>query len=285
MNKRKILIGGMSFIAGYMAIGHIVKKIEEIETNKNLNEITKAWEYEKKSEALAFKGNVLVIGDDENEKKNFIISHLLREECSAVVNDPTGDIYKKTEQVLKNKGYHICIINLSEVNIFHEDSVHLSDFSHLSDEKTVLYLTGISSAKENIPESCFLSLFYDQLFEVVKKTDGHYPIHFYLGEFSEQPMLPALFSRLHEKNISILFSIENIKQIEDAYADKYTSILDFCTSILFLGGTEPETLHYLYKRFASESPYYVSQKNCILFTDGAHPCVFSKKRLFQEKEG
>lgn len=303
MKKKKLFAGCAILAAGYMAVGYILKKIEEKEYKKQYEEILNDWKKEKnKKENKAsngvndsgrvqvpkLKGNVLVIGDDEQEQEKIVIQDLLKTNGSAVVNDPNGYIYEETASLLREKGYVTYFIDLSKENILYGRSLDKADLGKLAKEKIVIYLSGIQSTEENLPEACFLSLFYDQIFSALKKGEKKYEVRFYLGMFGKQPMLPELCQRLSatdKDQISILFFSEDIPQIKAVYIDECDEILNSLDSILFLGGTEPNTLHYFYEKFNTDAPYYLSEKECILFRKEKAPYIISKQKMFLKKEG
>lgn len=300
MQKKKILAGCAILAAGYMAVGHILKKLEEKEYKKQYDEILSDWKKQKKEKKIdgvhdaarsrfhQLKGNVLVIGEEEQEKEQIVIQDLLKTDGSAVINDPDGKIYEETASVLREKGYVTYFIDLSKANILYGLPLDTADLDKLSEERMAIYLSGVKSTEENLPEACFLSLFYDQLFSALKKKTGTYPVRFYLGEFGKQPMLPDLcngLANMGDYHLSVLLFTKDVSQIHAIYIDECNEILNAFDSILFLGGSEPNTLHYLYERFETDSPYHVSEENGILFTKDGTSHIIPKWKMFPKKEG
>lgn len=129
------------------------------------------------------------------------------------------------------------------------------DLDSLGDEKTALFII-VPQADETYE---FLSsMLYSQLFETLyykgeqQKAAGgsermNIPVRCLMDEFAnigEIPNFPSKLSTMRKYNISATIVLQDISQIEAMYKDEWKTLVGNCSSIVFLGSQEPNTLKY-----------------------------------------
>ena len=141
------------------------------------------------------------------------------------------------------------------VNLTRRDEMELAK---LGDEKTALFIITPQADKTY---SFLPSMLYSQMFETLyfkgeeQKAAGHseemkIPVRCLMDEFAnigEVPEFPSKLSTMRKYNISATVVLQDIAQIEAMYKDDWKTLVGNCSSIIFLGSSEPNTLEYFSK--------------------------------------
>lgn len=139
------------------------------------------------------------------------------------------------------------VVNLTKVDTL--------DLGKLGDEKTALF---IITPQADRTYSFLASMLYSQLFETLyhkgeqQKANGlseemNIPVRCLMDEFAnigEVPEFPSKLSTMRKYNISATIVLQDIAQIEAMYKDNWRTLVGNCSSIIFLGTQEPNTLKY-----------------------------------------
>lgn len=139
------------------------------------------------------------------------------------------------------------VVNLTKVDTL--------DLGKLGDEKTALF---IITPQADRTYSFLASMLYSQLFETLyhkgeqQKANGaseqmHIPVRCLMDEFAnigEVPEFPSKLSTMRKYNISATIVLQDIAQIEAMYKDNWKTLVGNCSTIIFLGTQEPNTLKY-----------------------------------------
>lgn len=137
-------------------------------------------------------------------------------------------------------------------NLTKTDSLELEK---MGDEKTVLF---IITPQADRTYSFLASMLYSQLFETLyykceeqKKITGSeqlkIPVRCMMDEFAnigEVPEFPSKLATMRKYNISATIVLQDISQIESMYKDDWKTLVGNCSTIVFLGTQEPNTLKY-----------------------------------------
>ena len=132
------------------------------------------------------------------------------------------------------------------------------ELAKLGDEKTALFIITPQADKTY---SFLPSMLYSQMFETLyfkgeeQKAAGHseemkIPVRCLMDEFAnigEVPEFPSKLSTMRKYNISATVVLQDIAQIEAMYKDDWKTLVGNCSSIIFLGSSEPNTLEYFSK--------------------------------------
>lgn len=138
------------------------------------------------------------------------------------------------------------------INLTSSDELDLANFGN---EKTALF---IITPQADRTYSFLASMLYHQLFETLyyvgerqKQMTGSeqlkIPVRCVMDEFAnigEVPDFPSRLSTMRKYNISATVILQNISQIEAMYKDDWKTLVGNCSSIIFLGSSEPEVLKY-----------------------------------------
>lgn len=129
------------------------------------------------------------------------------------------------------------------------------ELEKIGDEKTALF---IITPQADRTYAFLASMLYSQLFETLynkcedqKKAGGSeqlkIPVRCLMDEFAnigEVPEFPSKLSTMRKYNISATVILQDISQIEAMYKDEWKTLVGNCSSIVFLGSQEPNTLKY-----------------------------------------
>ena len=141
------------------------------------------------------------------------------------------------------------------VNLTRVDELHLD---RIGDEKTALF---IITNQADQTYSFLGSILYSQLFETLyhkgndqlAKTGSEQlkvPVRCLMDEFANigtVPQFPSRLSTMRKYNISATIVLQDMAQIESMYKDDWKTLVGNCSSIVFLGSQEPNTLEYFSK--------------------------------------
>lgn len=137
-------------------------------------------------------------------------------------------------------------------NLTRTDNMELEK---IGQEKTALF---IITPQADRTYAFLASMLYSQLFETLyyigeqQKAAGEseqmkVPVRCLMDEFAnigEVPEFPSKLSTMRKYNISASIVLQDISQIEAMYKDDWKTLVGCCSSILFLGTQEPNTLKY-----------------------------------------
>lgn len=138
------------------------------------------------------------------------------------------------------------------VNLTRQDNLELEK---IGDEKTALF---IITPQADRTFAFLASMLYSQLFETLyyigeqQKANGgseqlKVPVRCMMDEFANigtVPEFPSKLSTMRKYNISATIVLQDIAQIEAMYQDDWKTLVGNCSSIVFLGSSEPNTLKY-----------------------------------------
>lgn len=123
----------------------------------------------------------------------------------------------------------------------------------LGEEKTALFLN-ISDTDR--AQDTLVNLFYTQALNTLckaadKNPDSrlNVPVRLYLDDFATNARIPdfdKVISVIRSREISVSIILQSLSQLEGLYGHaKSMTIINNCDHIVFLGGTDPETVNYL----------------------------------------
>lgn len=138
------------------------------------------------------------------------------------------------------------------VNLTNSDSLDLSQIGY---EKTALF---IITPQADRTYAFLASMLYSQLFETLyhegeeRKAKGlseelPIPVRCMMDEFAnigEVPEFPSKLATMRKYNISATIVLQDIAQIEAMYEDNWKTLVGNCSTFIFLGTQEPNTLKY-----------------------------------------
>lgn len=138
------------------------------------------------------------------------------------------------------------------VNLTKSDEMELET---LGDEKTALF---IITPQADRTYSFLASMLYSQLFETLyyvgeqQMANGgdvqlKIPVRCMMDEFAnigEVPEFPSKLATMRKYNISAAIVLQDIAQIEAMYKDDWKTLVGNCSTMVFLGTQEPNTLKY-----------------------------------------
>lgn len=139
------------------------------------------------------------------------------------------------------------VVNLTKI-----DNIELDK---IGNEKTALF---IITPQADRTYSFLASMLYSQLFETLyyigeqqkasgKSEEMKIPVRCLMDEFAnigEVPEFPSKLATMRKYNISASIVLQDIAQIEAMYADNWKTLVGNCSTIIFLGTQEPNTLKY-----------------------------------------
>ncbi|MBQ7133821.1 MAG: type IV secretory system conjugative DNA transfer family protein [Ruminococcus sp.] len=151
------------------------------------------------------------------------------------------------------------------------------DIRSLGSEKTALYVkcSDVDRSKDKLVSMFFMQLF-QELFRVADSQPTHSlqrSVHVILDDMGSNvkiPNLDCIIASARGRNISLSLILQSIGQLKKNYAD-YTSILNSCNNILFLGGNDVETCKEMSLRLNKplEDVLYKSKDKVYIFKQGA----------------
>lgn len=137
-------------------------------------------------------------------------------------------------------------------NLTSTDNIELGK---LGEEKTALF---IITPQADRTYSFLASMLYSQLFETLYfigeqqmvrtgSEQMNIPVRCMMDEFAnigEVPEFPSKLATMRKYNISASIVLQDIAQIEAMYEDNWKTLVGNCSTIIFLGTQEPNTLKY-----------------------------------------
>lgn len=147
------------------------------------------------------------------------------------------------------------------VNLTSSDDLELD---RMGDEKTALF---IITPQADRTYAFLASMLYSQLFETLyykgeqQLAEGgseqmKVPIRCMMDEFANigtVPDFPGKLATMRKYNISAAVVLQDIAQIEAMYKDNWKTLVGNCSTTLFLGSSEPNTLQYFSDRLGKKT--------------------------------
>lgn len=137
-------------------------------------------------------------------------------------------------------------------NLTKTDDLEIEKIGH---EKTALF---IITPQADRTYAFLASMLYSQLFETlyfigeqqnakIGKAALPIPVRCMMDEFAnigEVPEFPSRLATMRKYNISAMVVLQDIAQIESMYKDDWKTLVGNCSTKIFLGSSEPNTLKY-----------------------------------------
>ena len=138
------------------------------------------------------------------------------------------------------------------INLTKKDTLELDK---MGDRKTALF---IITPQADRTYSFLASMLYSQAFEtwyyIGEQQKAHggseqlkVPVRCLMDEFAnigEVPEFPSKLSTMRKYNISATVILQDLSQIEALYKDNWRELISNCSSLVYLGATEQNTLKY-----------------------------------------
>lgn len=160
------------------------------------------------------------------------------------------------------------------------------DFKQLGRNKSVLFLN-LSDTDRSTDR--IVSLFYSQLFRtLVEEADGRpegklaVPVHIFLDDFASNTVISdfdKLISTVRSRQISVSLLIQSLSQLETIYTHPQAlTIINNCGEMIFLGGTDFDTVNYVAARCAvtPERIMALPRDKVICLEDGKRGEIFDR---------
>lgn len=149
----------------------------------------------------------------------------------------------------------------SVVNLTSTDELDLKSMGH---EKTALF---IITPQADRSFSFLASMLYSQLFETLynegeelkaKTGDERLPVNVrcLMDEFAnigEVPEFPSKLATMRKYNISATVVVQDITQLEAMYKDEWHTLVSNCSTLVFLGTTENDTLKMMSEKLGKKT--------------------------------
>lgn len=165
----------------------------------------------------------------------------------------------------------------SIVSVFDHDAVrHLVETDTMemdtwNTQKTAVF---VMMPEVNPAYQFLTSLLFSTMFDVTfktaddillgRRTDIDYPFHLQVegdewAQIGKVPNLPAVISVIRSREISLKMMIQSLSQLEKLYGKEDTkTIINNCASIIYLGGSDTDTLKWLSER---SGPMTIDDRN------------------------
>lgn len=161
---------------------------------------------------------------------------------------------KTAQSINVSLGLRLSSFNLPGIeSIVDGDTLSLDDFG--KDEKCALFIVTPDTTRAF---NFLAAVMYQQLFDMlIRKADAQpngrlpRPCQFILDEFANIGKIPdfeILISTMRSRAMSCIIAYQSFAQLKNQYKDDWGTILDNCSSLLFLGGANQyENLEYISK--------------------------------------
>ena len=130
------------------------------------------------------------------------------------------------------------------------------DFDRIGEEKTAIFVqTSDTDRSKDLPINLFFSSLMSSLSDHADSMpDGRLPrpVLFMLDDFCTSAKIynfANMMSNMRSRNISAMFAIQAISQLEAYYGQEWTTIINDCDTVAYLGGNDPRTADYFSKVF------------------------------------
>lgn len=161
------------------------------------------------------------------------------------------------------------------------------DFPSLCLNKSIIYVkcSDTDRSKDKLVALFFTQLF-QELYSIADKSENHSlprgvkVILDDMGANLKIPNLDGIISTARGRRISISIILQSIGQLKRRY-DDYTSIVNSCNNVVFLGGSDLETCKEMALRLNRplENVLYKDMKTIFVFRQGEKPIITSPYNL------
>ena len=166
---------------------------------------------------------------------------------------------KTTSGILISTGVRLGAFNMETVaNLTSADDL---DLMSLGDRKTAIFI--IVPSGENA-YAFLVNMMYSQMFDTLYYHgshdfgDGRLPndVRFVLDEFANIGVIPSFQQKLttmRKYGLSCMIFIQSLGQIKNLYKDDYTTLIDACTTFVYLGGADTATMEDIQKKLGTQT--------------------------------
>lgn len=166
---------------------------------------------------------------------------------------------KTTSGILISTGVRLGAFNMETVaNLTCADDL---DLMTLGDKKTAVFI--IVPSGENA-YAFLVNMLYSQMFDTLYYHgshdfgDGRLPndVRFILDEFANIGVIPSFQQKLttmRKYGLSCMIFIQSLGQIKNLYKDDYTTLIDACTTFVYLGGADTATMEDIQKKLGTQT--------------------------------
>ena len=155
------------------------------------------------------------------------------------------------------------------------------DIAGLCKRKTALYVkcSDIDRSKDKLIATFFTQLF-QELYRIADRSDTHSlprAVRVMLDDVGANlkiPNLDSVISTSRGRRISLSIILQSVGQLKRQYSD-YTSIINSCNNVVFLGGSDIETCQEMAQRLNRPlaSVLYKERETIFVFRQGEKPIV------------
>lgn len=155
------------------------------------------------------------------------------------------------------------------------------DIPSLCCDKTVLYVkcSDVDRSKDKLVEIFFMQLF-QELYRLADCDPSHTlprPMHILLDDVGANlriPNMDGIIATARGRGISLSLVLQSIGQLKRQYTD-YTSILNSCNTVVFLGGSDIETCREMAERLDRPlaDVLYKAPQVIYVFRQGSKPII------------
>lgn len=228
-----------------------------------------------------------VVSEDSPERNPSKLDKVFDEVCKI---NPDSWAYSQYDLVRKAAGKTQKSIVITLVSTFcgflTPQIAALTSFNNLDIEglcsrKTVLYVKCSDSdrSKDKLIATFFSQLF-QELYRIADRASTHSlsrPVKVILDDVGANlkiPNLDGIISTARGRGISLSLILQSIGQLKRQY-DDYTSILNSCNNVVFLGGSDLETCQEMAQRLNRPlaSVLYKERETIFVFRQGEKPMV------------
>ena len=166
---------------------------------------------------------------------------------------------KTTSGILISTGVRLGAFNMDTVaTLTEEDDLELMT---LGDKKTAVFI--IVPSGENA-YAFLVNMMYSQMFDSLYYHgahdfgDGRLPVdvRFILDEFANIGVIPSFQQKLttmRKYGLSCMIFIQSLGQIKELYKEDFTTLIDACTTFVYLGGADTATMEDIQKKLGYQT--------------------------------
>ena len=155
---------------------------------------------------------------------------------------------KTTSGILISTSVRLAPFNMDTVaNLTNDDEMELE---RIADEPTAVFI--IVPQGENA-YSFLVNMLYSQMFDTLYYHGSHdfddgrlpYDVRFVLDEFANIGVIPSFQQKLttmRKYGLSCMIFIQSVGQIKNLYKDDYSTLIDACSTFVYLGGADNATM-------------------------------------------
>lgn len=160
-------------------------------------------------------------------------------------------------------------------------STNTVDFLALCEERTVFYVkcSDTDRSKDKLVALFFMQMF-QELYRIADESSTHSlprPIHIMLDDIGANlkiPNMDCIIATSRGRGISLSIVLQSIGQLKKNYED-YSSILNSCNNVIFLGGSDIETCKEMSARLDKplSEVLYKKSNTIYVFRQGCKPII------------